>query len=132
MISLNRLFCALSLASAVALVAPVANAQANSQASALPDRVTPPIPLGNTHPVLVAAYADTIYAVTIAVDVNPNGKADLTTLSLRGSAAELNRKAITDWLRSATFRPAKRNGVAERAPFRMTMETLKQVDPDTP
>jgi len=123
MISVNRLFCALSLAGAAAFASP---ASASAQ-----DVMTPPIPLGNTHPVLVAQYADTIYAVKISVDIDPSGKADLASLTLSGSAAELNRKAITDWLRKTTFRPAKRNGVPERATFRMTAETLKQQDRDS-
>lgn len=129
--SVNRLLRALSLVGATALALPAfAHAQVpSSPAAAMPDRLSPPIPLGNTHPVLVAAFADTIYAVNVTVDVEANGKADLNTLTLSGSAAELNRKAITDWLRKTTFRPAKRNGVPERATFRMTAETLKQADP---
>lgn len=132
MISSMRLFRVLSLAGATAFALPLSAAAQlpASPAPALPDRVSPPIPLGNTHPMLVAAFADTIYAVNISVDVDANGKADLTTLSLSGSAADLNRTAITEWLRKTSFRPAKRNGVPMRATFRMTAETLKQADPD--
>lgn len=133
MMLVNRLLCALSLAGAAAVAAPLsASAQLPvTTAPAQPDRVSPPIPLGNTHPVLVAAFADTIYAVNISVDVDANGRADLTTLALTGSAADLNRTAIRDWLRKTTFRPAKRNGVPMRATFRMTAETLKQAEPDS-
>lgn len=96
------------------------------------DVITPPMPIGNARLVLVAANADTIYAVTIVVDVDASGKADLTTLQLSGSAAELNGDAIRTWLRTTRFQPAKRNGVPFRARFRMTAEALKQVDPDDP
>lgn len=99
---------------------------------AVPDRVTPPIPLGNTRLVLAAPFADTIYAVNVRVDVEANGKADLNTLELTGSAGEYNRKAITEWLKATTFRPGKRNGLPERATFRMSAEALKQADvPDS-
>lgn len=131
--TVNRLCCALSLAGAAALAMPsAASAQIPaSPAASMPDRLSPPIPLGSTHPVLVAAFADTIYAVNISVDIEANGKADLNTLTMTGSAAELNRKSITEWLRKTTFRPAKRNGVPERATFRMTAETLKQAAVDS-
>jgi hypothetical protein len=98
----------------------------------VPDRITPPIPLGNTRLVLSAPFADTIYAVNVSVDVEANGKADLNTLQLSGSAGEFNRKAVTDWLKATTFRPAKRNGLPERATFRMSAEALKQAEvPDS-
>jgi len=96
---------------------------------AVPDRITPPIPLGNApRLVLAAPFADTIYAVNVTVDVEANGKADLNTLELSGSAGEFNRKAVTDWLKATTFRPGKRNGLPERATFRMSAEALKQGD----
>jgi hypothetical protein len=130
MITVNRLLCALSLVGAATFVVPSsAAAQGGLPLPVTPDRLSPPIPLGNTHPVLVAENADTIYAVHVTVDIDANGKADLNTLTLTGAAAEINRKAMTDWLRETTFRPAKRNGVPERGTFRMTAETLKQADP---
>ncbi len=99
---------------------------------AAPDRITPPIPLGNTRLVLAAPFPDTIYAVNVRVDVEANGKADLNTLELSGSAGEYNRKAITEWLKATAFRPGKRNGIPERATFRMSAEALKQADvPDS-
>lgn len=99
---------------------------------AAPDRITPPIPLGNARLVLAAPFADTIYDVHVRVDVEANGKADLNTLELSGSAGEYNRKAVTEWLKATTFRPGKRNGIPERATFRMSAEALKQADvPDS-
>lgn len=99
---------------------------------AAPDRISPPIPLGNSRLILAAPFADTIYAVNVTVEVEANGKADLNTLQLDGSAGEFNRKAITAWLKATTFRPGKRNGVPERATFRMSAEALKQADvPDS-
>ena len=115
-------------------VAPAAMAQLPSSPTrpALPDRVSPPVPLGNTQLVLAAPFADTIYAVNVSVEIEANGKADLNTLTLSGSAGEYNRQNVTDWLRKTTFRPAKRNGVPIRATFRMSAEALKQADvPDT-
>jgi len=109
-----------------------AQVPSSSVRPALPDRVSPPIPLGNTRLVLAAPFADTIYAVNVSVDVEANGKADLNTLELSGSAGEYNRKAITEWLKKTTFRPAKRNGIPIRATFRMSGEALKQADvPDS-
>lgn len=110
----------------------LAQVPSSSVRPAMPDRVSPPIPLGNSKLVLAAPFADTIYAVNVTVDVEANGKADLNTLSLSGSAGEYNRKAITEWLRKTTFRPAKRNGVPMRATFNMSAEALKQAElPDS-
>lgn len=119
-----------TLASALLALPAVAFAQVPSSSvrPSLPDRMSPPIPLGNTNLVLAAPFADTIYAVNVTVEVEANGKADLNTLSLNGSAGEYNRKVITDWLRKTTFRPAKRNGVPMRATFRMSAEALKQAE----
>ena len=122
------------LATSLLMLPAVASAQI-PQASvrpALPDRVSPPIPQGNAKLVLAAPFADTIYAVNVTVDVEANGKADLSTLELSGSAGEFNRKAVTEWLKKTTFRPAKRNGIPVRATFRMSAEALKQAEaPDS-
>ena len=129
----HRLLCTLSVAGFAALAAPTA-ASAQLPAStkeAEPERVTPPIPTGNARLVLTAENADTIYAATITVDVDASGNALLNTLVLGGSAGEFNRKAITEWLRKTTFRPAKRNGVPVRGTFRVTAEVLKQGDADS-
>jgi len=124
---------ALAAAFAALPAAALAQVPSSSVRPATPDRVSPPIPLGNNHLVLAAPFADTIYAVNVTVDVEANGKADLNTLELSGSAGEYNRKAITEWLRKTTFRPAKRNGVPIRAEFKMSAEALKQADgPDSP
>lgn len=113
-------------------VAAFAQVPSSSVRPALPDRMSPPIPLGNTKLVLAAPFADTIYAVNVSVEVEANGKADLNTLELSGSAGEYNRKAITEWLKKTTFRPAKKNGIPIRATFRMSGEALKQADvPDS-
>jgi len=129
-----RSFRRIALAASLVVLPAAAFAQVPSSSvrTALPDRVSPPIPLGNTKLVLAAPFADTIYAVNVTVDVEANGKADLNTLTLSGSAGEYNRKAITEWLKKTTFRPAKRNGVPVRAEFRMSAEALKQADvPDS-
>lgn len=134
MTSIARFLRPAMLAAALIVLPAAAFAQvpSSSARSALPDRVSPPIPLGNAKLVLAAPFADTIYAVNVSVDVEANGKADLNTLELSGSAGEYNRKAITEWLRKTTFRPAKRNGVPVRATFRMSGEALKQADaPDS-
>lgn len=130
MTALSRTLRRIALAATFVVLPAVAQAQVPSSSvrPSLPDRVSPPIPLGNTKLVLAAPFADTIYAVNVTVDVEANGKADLNTLELGGSAGEYNRKAITDWLKKTTFRPAKRNGIPTRATFRMSAETLKQSD----
>jgi hypothetical protein len=122
----TRLLCALALAA----VAPAVHSAAFAQAAPAPtpDVITPPKPLGNAPLVLVAAFPDTIYAAYISVDVDATGKADLSTLQITGSAAELNRTIIRNWLRAATFQPAKKNGVPFRSRFNMTAEALKQAD----
>jgi hypothetical protein len=126
----SRSFRHLALAASFILLPGAAFAQVPSSSvrPALPDRVSPPIPLGNTKLVLAAPFADTIYAVNVKVEVEANGKADLNTLELSGSAGEYNRKAITEWLKKTAFRPAKRNGVPIRATFRMSAEALKQAE----
>jgi hypothetical protein len=134
MSTLFRSLHTIALAAGLVALPCVAAAQVPSSSArpALPDRVSPPIPLGNTKLVLAAPFADTIYAVNVTVDVEANGKADLNTLSLSGSAGEYNRKAIAEWLRKTTFRPAKRNGVPVRATFTMSAEALKQAEqPDS-
>ena len=130
MTTVSRSFRLIALAASLGVLPSVALAQAPSSSvrPALPDRVSPPIPLGNTKLVLAAPFADTIYAVNVTVDVEANGKADLNTLELSGSAGEYNRKVITEWLKKTTFRPAKRNGVPIRATFRMNAEALKQAE----
>ena len=130
-----RSFRRVALAASLVVLPGVAFAQVPSSSvrPAVPDRVSPPIPLGNTQLVLAAPFADTIYAVNVTVDVEANGKADLASLELSGSAGEYNRKAMTEWLKKTTFRPAKRNGVPIRATFRMSAEALKQAEePDSP
>lgn len=128
MTSIFRSFRHVALAASLIVLPAAALAQVPSSAArpALPDRVSPPIPLGNAKLVLAAPFADTIYAVNVAVEVEANGKADLNTLDLSGSAGEYNRKVITEWLKKTAFRPAKRNGVPVRATFRMSAEALKQ------
>ncbi len=129
----HRLLCTLSVAG-VTVVATSMTASTqlpSSSKPAEPERVSPPIPTGNSRLVLAAEYADTIYAATITVDVDAGGAALLSTLVLGGSAGEFNRKAITDWLRTTTFRPARRNRVPIRGTFRMTAEVLKQGDADS-
>ena len=129
-----RSFRPIALAASLVVLPATAFAQVPSSSvrPALPDRLSPPIPLGNTKLVLAAPFADTIYAVSVKVDVEANGKADLNTLELSGSAGEYNRKVITEWLKKTVFRPAKRNGVPVRAEFRMSAEALKQADvPDS-
>ena len=135
MTPVSRSFRHVALVTSLVVLPAVAFAQvpASSVRPAGPDRVSPPIPLGNTQLVLAAPFADTIYAVNVTVDVEANGKADLNTLALSGSAGEYNRKAITEWLKKTTFRPARRNGVPIRATFRMSAEALKQAEePDSP
>jgi hypothetical protein len=134
MTALSRTLRRVALAATFIVLPALAQAQVPSSSvrPALPDRVSPPIPLGNAKLVLAAPFAVTIYAVNVTVDVEANGKADLNTLELGGSAGEYNRKAITEWLKKTTFRPAKRNGVPTRATFRMSAETLKQSEaPDS-
>jgi len=134
MTAFSRSLRLVALAATLVVLPGLATAQVPSSSArpALPDRVSPPIPLGNTKLVLAAPFADTIYAVNVTVDVAANGKADLSTLELSGSAGEYNRKAITEWLTKTSFRPAKRNGVPIRATFKMSAEALKQADvPDS-
>jgi hypothetical protein len=124
----------LALAASFVVAPSVAFAQlpATSPRPALPDRITPAVPISGPRLVLAAPYADTIYAVNVSVDVEANGKADINTLQLSGSAGDYNRQAVITWLKATTFRPAKRNGVPERATFRMSAEALKQADaPDS-
>ena len=134
MTALARSLRRVALAATFMMLPGIAQAQVPSSSvrPALPDRVSPPIPLGNSRLVLAAPFADTIYAVNVTVEVEANGKADLNTLELGGSAGEYNRKAVTEWLKKTTFRPARRNGVPIRSTFRMSAETLKQSDaPDS-
>jgi hypothetical protein len=134
MIRVTRLICSLAF---VAL-APMAPAAARAQsapapgASQTPDVITPAKPLGRNQLVLVAPFPDTIYAAFISVEVDPMGKADLSTLQITGSAADNNRTIIREWLRNTQFQPAKKNGIPFRSRFRMTAEALKQGDEPNP
>jgi len=115
-------------ASVIAAPAAFAQLPATTPRPTLPDRITPPVPIAGPRLVLAAPFADTIYAVNVSVDIEANGKADVNTLQLSGSAGDFNRQAVITWLKATTFRPAKRNGVPERATFRMSAEALKQAD----
>jgi hypothetical protein len=117
-------------ACALALVAAAACA-VRPGVNPAPDVVTPPRPLGSSRPALIAPAADTIYSAELAVDVDQQGVADLSTLQLKGSVGESNRGVISQWLRTTRFEPARRNGAPVRARFNMAADALLSVDPAT-
>jgi hypothetical protein len=65
--------------------------------------------------------------VSIEVDIDEYGRADLKTLKLRGWGAVENSDAIARWLTAAQFRPGTRNGTPVRAPFQMSIEARVSV-----
>lgn len=65
--------------------------------------------------------------VTIEVEVDEYGRADLKTLKLRGLGAAENAAAIERWLTDAQFRPGTRNGTPVRALFQMSIEARVSV-----
>lgn len=95
-----------------------------------PDAMTPPHPRSESRPALVGATADTPVVVEVLVDIDRNGRADLSTLKVIGSGADANRALIADWLRTAVFEPARKNGAPIRGQFRMSAEARVSVNRD--
>jgi hypothetical protein len=94
----------------------------------VPDAMTPPRPQSESRPALVGATADNPVAVEALVDIDANGRADLSTLKVTGPGADGNREIIANWLRDAVFEPARKNGVPVRGQFRMSAEARVTVD----
>ena len=67
------------------------------------------------------------YRVDIRVMVDPNGRADISTLQMTGNALSDNRNAITEWLARSMFEPATTDGLPVRGEFRMTLKTKVSV-----
>ena len=55
------------------------------------------------------------------VEVDEEGRADVSTLKLTGQGTSQNRSAIEHWLGTVAFRPAEQNGVPVRGVFKMTI-----------
>lgn len=62
--------------------------------------------------------------VQLQVVVNTEGRADLSTLKLSGPGAELNRNALTTWLREARFKPGIQDGQPVSAMFRTSFGAM--------
>jgi hypothetical protein len=87
------------------------------------EELTPPRPIGTgIGPALVGATPQQPVALEILVQIDTLGLADLSTLSLSGQGVDMNRRIVTDWLRSARFEPARLNGYVVRGWFRLNAE----------
>lgn len=86
------------------------------------DELTPPRPISGGGPALVGATATTPVALDILVQVDTLGRADLATLEVTGSGADVNRPIVADWLRTARFEPARVNGYLVKGWFRTLAE----------
>lgn len=83
------------------------------------EELTPPTPITSGGPALVGATPDRPVSLDILVAIDTLGHAELSTLQITGPGAEMNRKVVTDWLRSAEFDPARLNGYPVRGWFRV-------------
>ena len=88
------------------------------------DELTPPTPIGGMSggPALVGATVQQPVNLDILVQIDTTGRADLSTLQITGPGADANRQAVTDWLRTARFEPARLNGYVVRGWFRFAAE----------
>ena len=59
--------------------------------------------------------------LSFEVEVDEEGRADVSTLTLTGQGTSENRSAIEHWLGTVAFRPAEQNGVPVRGVFKMTI-----------
>ena len=60
--------------------------------------------------------------LSIEVEVDEQGRADVKTLTVNGPGATDNRAAIELWLNEASFEPATRGGVPVRGVYKMSVE----------
>jgi hypothetical protein len=88
------------------------------------EELTPPTPIGGMRggPPLVGATVQQPVNLDIMVQVDTTGRADLSTLQITGAGADANRQAVSDWLRTARFEPARLNGYLVRGWFRFAAE----------
>ena len=88
------------------------------------EELSPPTPIGGMGggPALVGATAQQPVNLDIMVQIDTTGRADLSTLQVTGPGADVNRQAVTDWLRTARFEPARLNGYLVRGWFRFAAE----------
>jgi hypothetical protein len=88
------------------------------------EELTPPTPIGGMRggPALVGATVQQPVNLDILVQIDTLGSADLSTLQVTGPGAEPNRQAVSDWLRTARFEPARLNGYPVRGWFRFRAE----------
>lgn len=86
------------------------------------EELTPPQPIGGGGPALVGATVQQPVSLEIIVRVDTLGRADLSTLRLSGTGVEQNRQIVIDWLRTATFEPAKLNGYPVNGWFHFVAE----------
>ena len=105
--------CALSLACASA-----SSSSSGYQAPRLASRTDVPILSTSTS----SAASRAPFRVEIQVEVDPNGRADVSTLKLTGPGALESRGALESWIATSTFQPARQNGVPVRGLFKMTIE----------
>ena len=64
----------------------------------------------------------TTVRLSIEVEVDESGRADVSTLKLMGSGVSDNQHAIRQWLEQALFAPARQNGVPVRGVFKASLE----------
>jgi hypothetical protein len=88
------------------------------------EELTPPTPIGGmgNGPALVGATVQQPVNLDIMVQVDTTGRADLSSLEITGAGADANRQAVSDWLRTARFQPARLNGYPVRGWFRFKAE----------
>jgi hypothetical protein len=60
--------------------------------------------------------------LTIEVEIDASGRADLSTLELMGAGASDNRHVIQQWLEQSIFAPARQNSVPVRGVFKTSLE----------
>ena len=69
-----------------------------------------------------SAAGQTTVRLSIEVDVDEHGRADVSTLKVFGPGSAENRTAIQQWAAEARFEPARRDGVAVRGVYRLTID----------
>jgi hypothetical protein len=110
------------LAAAALLAVPACSMNPGINPTVEQEALTPPRPLNSGGPALVGATRAVPVSLEIVVAVDTLGRAELPTLQITGQGVEQNRPIIADWLRGATFEPARLNGYPVRGWYHMLAE----------
>jgi hypothetical protein len=110
------------LAAALLIAVPACTLRPGVNPTLEQEELTPPHPVSGGGPALVGATRERPVALEIVVAIDTLGKAELPTLQITGQGVDANRQIVADWLRTATFEPARLNGYRVRGWYHLLAE----------